>query len=52
MMRRGTSGTASELLSPAQRDRIDAFCRETLHRLGSDFPYDERYAGAWARRAA
>ncbi|MEM7117228.1 MAG: sulfotransferase domain-containing protein, partial [Chloroflexota bacterium] len=43
MIRKGQTGTASELLSPAQQQRIDDYCRAGLQALGSDFPYDEWY---------
>lgn len=43
MIRQGRSGAASELLSARQRQRIDDHCRRELGRLGSDFPYHQRY---------
>lgn len=43
MVRRGTRGSASELLGPAEQARIDAYWRNALTELGSDFPYDELY---------
>jgi len=43
MIRRGTSGGSSELLTPEQQQRIDAHCRAELKRLGCDFPYDAVY---------
>jgi aryl sulfotransferase len=43
MMRRGSSGGSSELLTPAQQQRIDDYCRAELERLGCDFPYDAAY---------
>jgi hypothetical protein len=44
MIRRGEQGRSSELLTQAQRQRIDDTCREQLRELGSTFPYDELYA--------
>ena len=44
MMRRGERGKSNELLSPAEQQRIDDYWRAELHRLGSDFPYDEAFA--------
>jgi hypothetical protein len=41
MMRKGTEGGSSELLSPAQAKRIDEYFMAELKRLGSDFPYEE-----------
>ena len=41
MMRRGSEGGASELITPAQARRIDEYCIGELKRLGSDFPYEE-----------
>jgi hypothetical protein len=43
MMRRGTRGGSSELLSPAEQRRIDDYWRAELERLGCDFPYDEAF---------
>jgi len=43
MVRSGTSGGSSELLTPAQQKQIDDFCRADLERLGCDFPYDDVY---------
>jgi len=43
MMRRGTSGGSSELLTPEQQQRIDEHCRAELARVGCDFPYDAAY---------
>ena len=43
MVRRGAAGGASEMLSEAQRRRIDDFWSAELVRLGSDFPYDQLY---------
>jgi hypothetical protein len=41
MMRNGSDGGASELITPAQARRIDEYCMRELKRLGSDFPYEE-----------
>ncbi len=41
MMRSGQSGTSGELISAAQQAAIDDFCRDSLRKLGSDFPYNE-----------
>jgi len=41
MMRKGTEGGSSELISPAQARRIDEYFMSELKRLGSDFPYEE-----------
>lgn len=41
MMRKGKAGTSSDLLSPAQQAQIDAYCKDELHRLQSDLPYEE-----------
>jgi sulfotransferase family protein len=41
MMRKGTEGGSSELLSPEQQRRIDEYFVTELERLGSDFPYSE-----------
>jgi hypothetical protein len=43
MVRRGTSGGSSELLTPRQQLRIDDHCRDELKRLDCDFPYDAVY---------
>lgn len=43
MLRKGQSGTSSELLTVEQQHRIDDYCRAELRRLGSDFPYDEMF---------
>jgi hypothetical protein len=44
MMRRGERGKSSELLSPAEQQRIDDYWRAQLANLGSDFPYDHAFA--------
>jgi hypothetical protein len=41
MIRKGMSGGSSELLSPAQQQRIDAHFEARLRELGSDFPYGD-----------
>jgi hypothetical protein len=41
MIRKGSQGGSSELLTPAQQRRIDDHFRNELKRLGSDFPYEE-----------
>jgi hypothetical protein len=46
MIRRGEQGRSSELLTEAQRRRIDDVCSAQLRALGSDFPYDERYGAS------
>jgi hypothetical protein len=43
MVRRGRAGGSDELLTPQQQRRIDAYWRNELKNLGSDFPYDEYY---------
>ncbi len=43
MVRRGESGSAGELLTPAEQRRIDDYCRADLLRLGCDFPYDDAF---------
>jgi hypothetical protein len=46
MMRRGTSGGSGELITAEQQQRIDAYCRAELERLGCDFPYDSVYGSS------
>ena len=41
MMRKGSEGGSSELLTPEQARRIDEYFIAELKRLGSDFPYAE-----------
>jgi hypothetical protein len=41
MIRKGTQGGSSELLTPDQQREIDAYFMSELKRLGSDFPYDQ-----------
>jgi hypothetical protein len=41
MIRKGTQGGSSELLTPAQQREIDAHCQKVLRELGSDLPYSE-----------
>lgn len=45
MVRRGETGKSDELINEEERALIDAFCREQLVRIGSDFPYDELFGG-------
>jgi hypothetical protein len=40
MIRKGSEGGASELLTPEQERRIDEYFTAELRRIGSDFPYD------------
>ncbi len=40
MIRKGSQGGSSEMLTPAQQRRIDEYFVGELARLGSDFPYD------------
>lgn len=44
MMRKGKVGNSSELLTPAQQQKIDNHCRAELAKLGSDFPYDALFS--------
>jgi hypothetical protein len=41
MMRKGTQGGSSELLSRERQREMDAYFMTELKRLGSDFPYEE-----------
>jgi hypothetical protein len=41
MIRKGTHGGSSEMLSPEQQRQIDQHFIAELQRLGSDFPYEE-----------
>ncbi len=43
MVREGKTGNSDELLGPEQQDWIDRFMLFELDRLGSDFPYVERF---------
>jgi hypothetical protein len=43
MVRRGERGKSDELLTVADRNRIDDFWRSALVRIGSDFPYDDSF---------
>ena len=45
MIRQGQSGESARVLSNAQRQAIDQVCADELAKLGSDFPYWERYGG-------
>jgi hypothetical protein len=44
VIRKGKTGTGSELFTKEQLDTIDAYCKRELQRLGSNFPYDEIFA--------
>jgi hypothetical protein len=41
MMRKGTQGGSSELLTPERQREMDLHFMAELKRLGSDFPYEE-----------
>ena len=41
MIRKGSQGGSSELLTQAQQRRIDEYFIAELARLGSDFPYEK-----------
>jgi aryl sulfotransferase len=41
MIRKGSQGGSSELLTPEQQRKMDAYFMAELKRLGSDFPYDQ-----------
>jgi hypothetical protein len=41
MIRKGSQGGSSELLTPAQQRAIDEHCQAELRELGSDLPYTE-----------
>jgi hypothetical protein len=43
MVRRGERGSADELLNAEQKRRLDKYWRAELRRIGSDFPYDEKF---------
>ncbi len=43
LVRSGKTGSAKELLSIEHQAQIDAFCQHQLERLGSDFPYSEKF---------
>jgi hypothetical protein len=49
MIRKGSQGGSSELLTPEQQRRIDEYFIAELARLGSDFPYAE-FCGLAAAR--
>ena len=49
MIRKGSQGGSSELLTLAQQQRIDEYFMAELARLGSDFPYEEFCESATAR---
>jgi hypothetical protein len=44
IIRKGKTGSGSDLFSEEQLAKVDAFCKSELKRLGSDFPYDEIFA--------
>jgi hypothetical protein len=44
VMRRGAGGSTDEMLNAEQQQQIDAYYRQALQRLGSDFPYDDLFA--------
>jgi hypothetical protein len=44
IIRKGKTGSGSDLFSEEQLARVDSFCKAELKRLGSDFPYDEIFA--------
>jgi hypothetical protein len=46
MVRRGRAGGAAELLSAAERQRIDDYSRAELTRLGCDFPYEASFSAS------
>ena len=52
MIRKGSQGGSSEMLTPAQQRRVDEYFIGELARLGSDFPYAEfcEVAGAISAR--
>ena len=41
MLRKGSQGGSSELLTPEQQRKVDAHFVAELKQLGSDFPYHE-----------
>ena len=41
MMRKGSQGGSSELLTPERQRALDAYCMAELKRLGCDLPYEE-----------
>jgi aryl sulfotransferase len=51
MMRAGKTGRSGELLTAAQQQFVDDWCRAELERLGCDFPYDEMFGSPAARAA-
>jgi len=44
VVRKGETGTGSELFTNEQLARVDEFCKSELKRLGSNFPYDEIFS--------
>ena len=43
LVRSGKSGNSKEALTEAQQQEIDAYCLRELERIGSDFPYREKF---------
>lgn len=43
LVRSGKSGASKEVLSLEQQQQIDAFCLREFDRIGSDFPYREKF---------
>ena len=43
LMRSGKSGNSKELLTTDQQHQIDAHCLRELERIGSDFPYRDKF---------
>ena len=43
LVRSGKDGNSKELLNDDQQQQIDDFCMQTLERIGSDFPYREKF---------
>ena len=43
LVRSGKSGNAKELLSNEQQQQIDSYCLRELERIGSDFPYRDKF---------
>ena len=43
LVRSGKTGSGKQGLTPEQRESIDSWCLAELERLGSDFPFAERY---------
>jgi hypothetical protein len=43
LLRKGAQGGWNEALTVEMARRIDAHCREELHGLGCNFPYDDTF---------